>query len=105
VLALVGRRGRFVVTPKHGERKLQLRPIWPALVMIAVLAAAAGYGLLHSQSPATLNNVAFALMHITVLLAGVWGALLPNAPAPEAAAVGPGARERAVAEQLEGAPA
>ena len=105
LFAVAGRRGRFVVTPKQGERKRQLRSIWPALAMIAALASAAVYGLLHSQSPATLNNVAFALMHITVLVAGVWGALVPGAPAPEAAAAGPGARERAMAERLEGAAA
>jgi cellulose synthase (UDP-forming) len=105
LFAVAGRRGRFVVTPKQGERKRQLRSIWPALAMIAALASAAVYGLVHSQSPATLNNVAFALMHITVLVAGVWGALVPGAPAPEAAAAGPGARERAMAERLEGAAA
>lgn len=105
LLTLAGRRGRFVVTPKHGVRKRQLRPILPALVMLIVLAASAGYGLAHSHTPATLNNVAFALMHVAVLLAGVWGALVPNAPAPERAAAGPGARERAAAEWLEGAPA
>jgi cellulose synthase (UDP-forming) len=103
LLTLAGRRGRFVVTPKQGERERQLRPIWPALAMLAALSCAAVYGLLHSDSPATLNNVAFALMHITVLLAGVWGALVPGAPAPEAAAAGPGTRERAAAERLEGA--
>ncbi|HEX6713963.1 MAG TPA: glycosyltransferase family 2 protein [Thermoleophilaceae bacterium] len=105
LLTLMGRRGSFVVTPKRGQRKRQLRPIWPALAMLGVLAGAAVYGLAESQTPATLNNVAFALLHITVLLAGVWGALVPNAPAPEHAAVGPGTRERAAAESLQGAPA
>jgi cellulose synthase (UDP-forming) len=105
LLTLVGRRGRFVVTPKHGVRKRQLRPVWPTLVMLGLLVLAAGYGLAHSHSPATLNNVAFAVMHITVLLAGVWSALVPAAPAPEAAAAGPGTRERAATEWLEGVPA
>jgi cellulose synthase (UDP-forming) len=105
LFAITGRRGRFVVTPKRGEQKRQLRPIWPALAMLAALIGAAAYGLAHSHSPATLNNVAFAALHITVLLAGVWGALVPGAPAPEAAAAGPGVRERAISEQLEGVPA
>jgi cellulose synthase (UDP-forming) len=105
LFALLGRRGRFVVTPKQGVRKRQLRPIWPTLAMLAVLAGAAAYGLAHSHTPATLNNVAFAVLHITVLIAGVWGALAPNAPAPEAAAAGPGTRERAALERLEGVPA
>jgi cellulose synthase (UDP-forming) len=101
--ALLGRRGRFVVTPKLRERRRQFRPILPALLMLAALAAAAVYGLVHSQSPATLNNVAFATLHISVLLAGVWGALVPTAPAPEARASGPGLRERAALERLQGA--
>jgi cellulose synthase (UDP-forming) len=105
VLTLAGRRGRFVVTPKQGTRGRQFRPVWPALVMLAALISAAVYGLAHSHSPATLNNVAFAVLHISVLTAGVWGALVPDAPAPEAAAAGPGRRERALAERLEGAPA
>jgi cellulose synthase (UDP-forming) len=73
--------------------------------MLAALISAAVYGLAHSHSPATLNNVAFAVLHISVLTAGVWGALVPDAPAPEAAAAGPGRRERALAERLEGVPA
>lgn len=105
LLTLAGRRGSFVVTPKQGERRRQLRPIWPALVTLATLALAALYGLAHSQTPATLNNVAFALMHVTVLLAGVWGALVPSAPAPEAAAAGPGGRERVAVDRFEGVPA
>jgi cellulose synthase (UDP-forming) len=105
LFTLVGRRGSFVVTPKTRVRKRQLRPVWPALAMLAALAAAALYGLVHSQTPATLNNVAFAVLHITVLLAGVWGALVPDAPAPEAQAAGPGTREQAALERLEGAPA
>jgi cellulose synthase (UDP-forming) len=105
LLAVFGRRGRFVVTPKRAEVKRQLRPIWPALAMLGALVVAAAYGLAHSQTPATLNNVAFAALHVTVLLAGVWGALVPGAPAPETAAAGPGVRERAAAERLEGAAA
>jgi cellulose synthase (UDP-forming) len=105
LFALMGRRGKFVVTPKQGELGRQLRPVWPALVMLAALIGAAAYGLVHSQSPATLNNVAFAVLHITVLSTGVWGALVPGAPAPEATAAGPGTRERALAERMERVPA
>ena len=103
--ALLGRRGRFVVTPKLGERRRQLRPVWPALAMLGALLLAVVWGLARSHSPATLNNVAFAVLHISVLTAGVWGALVPGAPAPETAAAGPGKRERALAEGLEGLPA
>jgi cellulose synthase (UDP-forming) len=87
VLTLLGRRGGFVVTPKEGTRERQPRAVAPALVAIAVLSAVAAYGLLRDRDPATLNNVAFALLHIAVLTAGVAPALrrdpLPRAaPAP-----------------------
>jgi cellulose synthase (UDP-forming) len=70
------RRGRFVVTPKEGESGRQPRAVLPALAVIGVLLAAVAYGLARSQSPATLNNVAFAGLHIGVLLMGVWPALV-----------------------------
>ena len=38
VLTLLGRRGKFVVTPKTASRERQIRPVWPALVMIVLLA-------------------------------------------------------------------
>jgi hypothetical protein len=44
-------------------------------VAITVLSAVAAYGLLRDRDPATLNNVAFATLHIAVLLAGVSPAL------------------------------
>jgi hypothetical protein len=47
----------------------------PGLLAIAVLLGVAGYGLAISRSPSTLNNVAFAALHITVLGAGVAPAL------------------------------
>jgi cellulose synthase (UDP-forming) len=75
LLVLVRRRGRFVVTPKEGVRERQPRAVAPALAAIAVLAGSALYGLLRDQQPATLNNVAFAALHVSVLLAGVLPAL------------------------------
>ena len=90
ILTLLGRRGKFVVTPKTASRERQIRPVWPALLMIVLLAGAAVYGLVTSMSPATMNNVAFALLHVTVLTAGIWGALAPRAGAPERVAAGPG---------------
>jgi cellulose synthase (UDP-forming) len=86
VLTLLGRRGGFVVTPKEGVAGPQPRAVAPALAAIVVLLAVAGYGLLRDRSPATLNNVAFASLHVAVLLSGVWPALrrrpLPAAAAP-----------------------
>jgi cellulose synthase/poly-beta-1,6-N-acetylglucosamine synthase-like glycosyltransferase len=75
VLALLRRRGGFVVTPKEGVEGRQPRAVAPALAAIAVLVAVAAYGLLRDRDPATLNNVAFAFLHVAVLLSGVLPAL------------------------------
>jgi cellulose synthase (UDP-forming) len=90
VLTLLGRRGGFVVTPKEGASGRQPRAVAPALAAIAVLCTVAAYGLLRDRDPATLNNVAFATLHIAVLLSGVWPALRREplaAPAPRSAPV------------------
>ena len=89
--AVAGRRGAFVVTPKEGEGGRQPRAVLPALVAVAVLVGVAGYGLAVDRSASTLNNVAFAAVHVSVLLAGAWPALrgaaheLPSAVEPPAA--------------------
>jgi cellulose synthase (UDP-forming) len=75
VFVLLRRRGTFVVTPKEGAVGRQPRAVAPTLVALAVLVGAAGYGLVRDQDPATLNNVAFAALHVSVLLAGVLPAL------------------------------
>lgn len=72
---LLRRRRGFVVTPKVGESGRQIRVVLPGLLALAVLTAAAIDGLVISRSPATLNNVAFATLHISVLLVGMWPAL------------------------------
>ena len=74
--ALTRTRTSFVVTPKVGSERPQPRAVWPALLALGVLTLTAFDGLLHSRSPGTLNNVAFAGLHISVLLAGVWPAVL-----------------------------
>jgi cellulose synthase (UDP-forming) len=86
--AVAGKRGGFVVTPKEGEAGRQPRVVLPALATVAALVAVAGYGLAKDRSPSTLNNIAFAALHIGVLLAGAWPALRG---APSEA---PAARER-----------
>jgi cellulose synthase (UDP-forming) len=73
--ALTGRHGGFVVTPKQGEGGRQPHVVAPALVTVGALIAVAGYGLAKDRSPSTLNNIAFAALHISVLLAGAWPAL------------------------------
>jgi cellulose synthase (UDP-forming) len=90
VLTVLGRRGGFVVTPKEGAVGRQPRAVAPALVAIAALSAVAAYGLLRDRDPATLNNVAFAALHIVVLLSGVSPALRREplaVPRPRAAPV------------------
>jgi hypothetical protein len=54
--------------------------------MVGILLTVALYGLLRDRSPATVNNVAFAGFHITILMAGAWPALA-RPDAPPAAAV------------------
>jgi cellulose synthase/poly-beta-1,6-N-acetylglucosamine synthase-like glycosyltransferase len=78
VSVITGRVGRFVVTPKEGDTGRQLRAAAPTLVVIAVLTLAAVYGLVRSRDAATLNNVAFAALHVSVLACGVLGAVAPS---------------------------
>jgi len=75
VQVLRRRPGRFVVTPKRGSSGLQLRAVWPSLVAMTILLGAASYGLVGDHSPGTLNNAAFAMVHLVVLGTGVRPAL------------------------------
>ncbi len=82
--ALLRRKGSFVVTPKVGRSGRQIRPVIPGLIALAVLVGAAVDGLVHSRNPATLNNVAFATLHISVILVGIWPAVAGVRRAEEA---------------------
>ena len=73
--ALLGRPGSFTVTPKRGADGRQPRAMLPALAAAAVLATVAVAGLVRHHDPSTMNNVAFALVHLTVLSFGVAPAL------------------------------
>lgn len=75
VMALTRRRGRFVVTAKRGQAGRQLGPIAPTLATISVLLAAAAYGMDQAIDAGQINNVAFALLHVSVLTVGIWPAL------------------------------
>ncbi len=92
LMTIARRRGRFVVTPKQGVEGPQPRTVLPALLMTIALLTAAGYGLAQNHSPATLNNVAFAGLHVFVLMTGVWPALVGARAAARAREV---ERERA----------
>lgn len=61
----------------------------------------AAYGLAKDRSPSTLNNIAFAALHITVLLTGAWPALI----GARREAAGPAGRLTALrADELRGPP-
>jgi cellulose synthase (UDP-forming) len=73
-----GRAGSFVVTPKRGAGGRQLRPAAPTLFVIAILVGVAVYGLSQGRDAATLNNVAFAALHVAILGHGVAAAVAPS---------------------------
>jgi cellulose synthase (UDP-forming) len=81
VSTVLRRPGGFVVTPKVGAAGRQIGAVVPALLALAVLLGAALDGLYNSRSPATLNNVAFAGLHICVLMVGIWPAIHGVRPA------------------------
>lgn len=87
--AVFRRPGRFVVTPKKGTAGRQPRSVAPTLGAVILLSGAAVYGLLRDRDPGTLNNVAFACLHIGVLLAGAWPALRSAGPRAAAATRAP----------------
>jgi cellulose synthase (UDP-forming) len=85
LLTFLRRRGTFAVTPKESSGGRQFRPVAVPLAVCGLLAGVAAYGLLRDQSPATMNNVAFASLHITVLFSGAWPAVAGRAGAEAAA--------------------
>src|ERR1700684_3268861 len=84
IYTVLKRKGSFVVTPKQGAAARQPSAVMPALVAVGVLAAACVYGLATNPDAATINNVSFALVHISILMTGCWAALQkPPAAAAE----------------------
>jgi cellulose synthase (UDP-forming) len=99
-LAVLARRpGAFKVTPKRGTAGPQPWAVVPGLAAIAVLVAVSAYGLVRSRDPGTLNNAAFALLHVTVLAAGIGPALRGAAAAREEIAAAPPAAATAEARR------
>jgi cellulose synthase (UDP-forming) len=86
--ALFRRPGRFVVTPKKVGSGWQPRAVMPTLLAVAILLGASMSVLLSSTSPSTLNNVGFALLHVTVLLCGAAPALRLSRSSPRRTAGG-----------------
>jgi cellulose synthase (UDP-forming) len=75
VLALLRRPGSFKVTPKRGADGRQPGTVLPALAAATVLLVVVVVGLVRHHDPSTMNNVAFACVHLTVLSFGVAPAL------------------------------
>ena len=73
---LFRRPSKFVVTPKEGSAARQPKVVAPGLVVIAALVTSCVYALSNGVTPATLNNVGFAILHVSVLAAGLWPALV-----------------------------
>jgi cellulose synthase (UDP-forming) len=87
--ALFRRPGRFVVTPKQaGSGGWHPRAVMPSLLAVAILLGASVSVLLGSTSPSTLNNVGFAMLHVTVLLCGAAPALRFSRSSPRRTAAG-----------------
>jgi len=75
IYTITGKKGSFVVTPKKGAAARQPSAVMPALVAIGILVAVCIYGLARERDAATINNVSFAALHISILLTGCWPAL------------------------------
>ena len=75
VYTVLRKKGSFVVTPKKGAEARQPAAVMPALVAVGVLVAACIYGLIHNPDAATINNVSFAAVHVSILMTGCWAAL------------------------------
>jgi cellulose synthase (UDP-forming) len=84
VLTLFRRKGAFKVTPKQGTQEREIKPVLPTLTAAGLLAGVSLYGLARDQSPATVTNVAFAIVHITVLMSGTRFALMRPKPSTRA---------------------
>jgi cellulose synthase (UDP-forming) len=84
VFTVLRRKGSFVVTPKKGASARQPGAVMPALAAVGVLVAVSIYGLVRERDAATINNVSFAALHVSILMTGCWAALQkPRAPTPE----------------------
>jgi cellulose synthase (UDP-forming) len=94
---LLRRPGSFKVTPKRGADGRQPRAVVPGMAAIAALLGVAAYGLVRSRDPGTLNNAAFALVHVSVLSAGIAPAL--RGAAAERRAAAPAGRPTPVPEE------
>jgi len=73
LLGLLGFRGKFGITPKSGSSSLPLRSLWPQLLVMTALLAAAVWGLnrvyyIRQPVPALSVNVFWCLYNFWLLL-------------------------------------
>jgi cellulose synthase (UDP-forming) len=81
IFTVLRRKGSFVVTPKKGAEARQPGAVMPALAAVGILVAVSIYGLVRERDAATINNVSFAALHVSILMTGCWPALQkPRAP-------------------------
>jgi cellulose synthase (UDP-forming) len=86
IYTVLKKEGSFVVTPKKGAAARQPGAVMPALAVVAILVGVSIYGLVRAQDAATINNVCFAAVHVTILMTGCWPALAkPRVADPEPA--------------------
>jgi cellulose synthase (UDP-forming) len=75
IYTVLRKKGSFVVTPKKGAEARQPGAVMPALAVVGLLVAASIYGLARNANAATINNVSFAAVHVSIMLSGAWAAL------------------------------
>jgi cellulose synthase (UDP-forming) len=88
IYTVLRKSGSFVVTPKKGAEARQPGAVMPALAAVGILVLACIYGLIHNPDAATINNVSFAAVHVSILMTGCWAAL-QKPPAPAAGSLEP----------------
>jgi cellulose synthase (UDP-forming) len=94
------RPGRFVVTPKREGAGWQPLTVLPSLLAVTTLLGSSVTVLLRSTSPSTLNNVGFAMLHVSVLLCGAAPALRFSRRAPHSSRTPVPSRDQAVSTTL-----
>jgi cellulose synthase (UDP-forming) len=83
LFVVLRRKGRFVVTAKRGRPGAQPGAVLPALAAGGGLLAAVGWACAGTLTAGTVNNVAFAFLHVSVLTVGTWPALRGHTDATE----------------------
>ena len=94
IYTVLRKEGSFVVTPKKGAGARQPAAVMPALVVVGdPRRSRASTGCCANRDAATINNVCFAAVHVSILLTGCWPALAkPRVDEPRVAGARGGRR-------------